>query len=420
MESLPDILVETIAESWLLLGEMAPYLVFGFAIAGSLSVFMSTKLVERHLSGKGLWPVAKASLLGVPLPLCSCSVIPVSISIRQQGASRGATVAFLLSTPQTGVDSIAVTWGLLSPVFALFRAVAALVTGLLGGALVEAMVTETDSSGDLHPEVQGAQFPAKPLRERLGAGLRHALITLPRDIGTSVLIGILIAGLISVLVPAGSLGTYLGGGIVSILIMMGAGVPVYVCATASVPIAVGFMHAGASAGSAMAFLIAGPATNAVTITTVWKILGKRTALIYLLTVAASAIGFGLLLDLAVPADMLVLQPASNHLHEATWWYSNFAAILLLAMLILPHVERQKMDISEPASNVVEELIISVTGLTCKNCAATLGKRLEKCAGVLAVNVVVETGIVTVSGNDFDKVEILNASGQAGYPATEMK
>ena len=131
-----EILTKVIYEFWGTFSDMAPYLLFGFFIAGLLSVFVSPEKVERHLGGNGIWPVLKASVFGVPLPLCSCGVIPVATSLRRHGASRGATTAFLLSTPQTGVDSIMVTFSLLGPVFAIFRPLAAFVTGTVGGVLV--------------------------------------------------------------------------------------------------------------------------------------------------------------------------------------------------------------------------------------------------------------------------------------------
>src|SRR5208283_5713248 len=133
---MPDLFSNFVWQCWLVLLEMAPYLLFGFALAGLMSIWISPEWTERHLGGTGLGPVIKATLLGIPLPLCSCSVIPVAASMRRHGASRAAATAFLLSTPQTGVDSIAVTYALLGPIFAVFRPIAALISGVLGGALV--------------------------------------------------------------------------------------------------------------------------------------------------------------------------------------------------------------------------------------------------------------------------------------------
>ena len=270
-------------ESWGVLGQMAPYLLFGFVIAGALSVWVSPAWVERRLGGQGLRGVFLASLLGVPLPLCSCGVIPVSASIRRHGAGRGATTAFLISTPQTGVDSIAVTYAMFGWLYAVFRPLAALATGMVGGVL--AQLVEPDGA-----KPDGHRSAPSPCREaccttdggsRAIQAVRYGLVTLPRDIGLPLLIGVVIAGAIGALVPPQALQPYLGGGVVAILLAMAAGLPIYVCATASVPLAAGLMHLGASPGAALAFLIAGPATNAATLSVVWKLLGRRTVAVYL-------------------------------------------------------------------------------------------------------------------------------------------
>ena len=328
-----------LAESWFVLGQMAPYLLLGFAVAGGLSVWVSPEWVERHLGGRGMWPVLKASLFGVPLPLCSCGVIPVSASMRRHGASRAATTAFLLSTPQTGVDSIAVTYALLGPVFAVFRPLAAFLTGLVGGGLVhwfgerdERAPAGAGKEACCHSCCEGKEEAGKLVR-----AWRHGFVALPKDVALALLVGVVIAGGLAALVPEDSLAGYVGGGVLSVLIMMAVGVPVYVCATASVPIAAGFMHMGASPGAALAFLIAGPATNAATVATTWKVLGRRTAMIYLLTVAASAFGCGLLLDGFMPAAAGTLPQLAAHEHGMVQWYHHAAAVVLVLVFVFSWV-----------------------------------------------------------------------------------
>ena len=329
-----DICTKIVLESRLILGQMAPYLLLGFAVAGGLSVWVSPEWVERRLGGRGLWPVLKASLFGVPLPLCSCGVIPVAASLHRHGASRAATTAFLLSTPQTGVDSIAVTYALLGPVFAVFRPIAAFLTGLFGGALVQAFGEKNGATSTPEQKQPCCHSCCEGKHEsgKLSRAWRHGFVALPKDIALPLLVGILIAGALATFVPANSLATYVGGGALSILIMMAAGVPVYVCATASVPIALGFMHLGASPGAALAFLIAGPATNAVTVATTWKVLGRRTALIYLFTVAASAFACGLLLDQFMLVAHDVLPQLAAHQHATPHWYHDVATAALLLVL----------------------------------------------------------------------------------------
>lgn len=360
-------LLNIMEDSWTVCGQMAPYLIFGFLMAGALSVLISPRWIERHLGGRGMWPVLKASLVGVPMPLCSCGVLPVATSLKQHGASSGATTAFLLSTPQTGVDSIAITYALLGPVFAIFRPITALLTGLVGGAGVAALNMEHKQAAPDRPAACCSQTkpataccaqtqpPSSQAKQgsccaghtkapgKLFQALKYGLVTLPREIGPALLLGVVISGAMTSLFEAQKLSAYLGGGIGAMFILMTAGIPVYVCATASVPIAAGLMHMGASPGAALAFLMAGPATNAAAFTTIVKVLGKKTAGIYLTTVAASAIGFGLLLDGLVPLfDSDFLPSHSEHVHQANGWFHHASATALILVIAGAFLTARKM------------------------------------------------------------------------------
>lgn len=334
-----DTIGKTAWACWTLLGQMSPFLLFGFLAAGVLSVCIPPAMVERHLGGRGFLAVLKAAALGVPLPLCSCSVIPVTASLRRHGASRAAAVSFLLSTPQTGVDSIAVTYRLMDPLFAAFRVLMALAAGLLGGLLV--MLGQRREDEQEQAEAQQpcceccCQDHGHRPHGRLHRALRHGLIELPRDIGLPLLIGTLVAGAAATLAPPDQWRAYLGGGIGSILLAMILGVPIYVCATASVPIAVGLMHLGASPGVALAFLIAGPATNAATIAATWKFLGGRATALYLLTIALTAVGGGLALDWlyeALDHARPTMAAIGEHHAHADVWTTSVWAVILLAVL----------------------------------------------------------------------------------------
>jgi uncharacterized membrane protein YraQ (UPF0718 family) len=290
-----DFIKLIITDFWNTIAEMSPYLLFGFFVAGLLSVLVSQRFVERHLGGRGLLPLLKASIFGIPLPLCSCGVIPVSMSLHRHGASKGSTIAFLLSTPQTGVDSIFVTLSLLGPVFAVYRPVAALITGLLGGGLVDAF-EKTRNVQQSPAEKCKNECCSSEKSGRVVKGFRYGFITLPRDIGKAMLLGLLIAAFISALVPEGFFAEKLGTGIFAMVVMMFLGIPVYVCAIASVPVAAAMILKGLTPGAALVFLMTGPATNAASFITIWKILGRATAIIYLATVAGCALLGGLLLD----------------------------------------------------------------------------------------------------------------------------
>jgi uncharacterized membrane protein YraQ (UPF0718 family) len=323
---------------WATAIEMSPYLLFGFFVAGVLSVLVSQRLVERHLGGRGLWPLLKASVLGVPLPLCSCGVIPVSISLHKHGASKGSTIAFLLSTPQTGVDSIFVTLSLLGPVFAIVRPIAALITGLVGGALVDVFGQGRQTQND-PPEKCTDECCSDVKTSRLMKGLKYGFVTLPRDIGKAMLVGLVVAAFISALVPPGYFAEKLGTGIFPLIAMMILGIPVYVCATASVPVAAALIMKGLTPGAALVFLMTGPATNAASFVTIWKVLGKATAIIYLATVAGCALLSGILLDYAAAGvDFEVAARPGWMLPDAV---KSASALFLFAVLGFALLRRAK-------------------------------------------------------------------------------
>jgi copper chaperone CopZ len=220
----------------------------------------------------------------------------------------------------------------------------------------------------------------------------------------------------SALVPVGGVSAYIGGGIVSILIMMTAGVPMYVCATASVPIAAGLLHVGVSFGAVFAFLIAGPATNAATLTTLWKVLGRRTTLIFLATIAASAIGFGLLLNALVPVASQALPQlaAVPHIHGGGLLNSTMAA-LLLALLIVSRLLRSKKKKLVPLQGAAEErLELRVSGMHCTHCVAAIDDAVRSCPGVSDVDIDLKTKSVQVHGKEIDEGQVVSTIDALGY------
>lgn len=325
---------------WNTMAEMSPYLLFGFFMGGLLSVWVSQRLVEKHLGGRGIWPLAKASLFGIPLPLCSCSVIPVSMSLHKHGASKGSTISFLLSTPQTGMDSIFVTFSLLGPIFAVFRPLAALVTGIVGGTLVDLFAADTQQNSAEVPKCSDECCRASQ-SGKLVRALRYGFVTLPRDIGRPMLVGLVIAAVISAVVPEGFFAEKLGQGIFAMAVMMFVGIPIYVCATASVPVAAALILKGLTPGAALVFLMTGPATNAAGLVTIWKALGKRAALAYLLAVAGCALLGGIVLDLVTRnVNMAVAWKAGWMLPTAVKYASGVGLLAVLAFAILGPKNRQ--------------------------------------------------------------------------------
>ncbi len=353
-----DLIIQFFIDFWQAVVVMAPYLLFGFLIAGLLHVLLPTHLVRSQLGSSGMGPVVKASLFGVPIPLCSCGVIPVSMSLRQSGASVPAVVSFLISTPQTGVDSILVTWGMMGPVFAVYRPIVAFVTGVISGFLTK-FTAESDVSEKQPDNEQadcckednnkaGAKNNNTQKNSKFSRMFRHGFVTLPRDIGTSMLIGLMIAALLSLVVPEDFFAEYLPSGILAMVIMLFLGVPVYVCSAASVPVAAALVSKGLTAGAAMVFLMTGPATNTVTLVTIWNRLGRRTAIAYIATVVFSALAAGLLLDTFLPGLSISIQqqmkPMESTLLDQVW------AVLLVVILVSGIILKTRRATAEKKSS----------------------------------------------------------------------
>jgi hypothetical protein len=308
---------------------------------------------------------------------------------------------------------------MLGPVYAVYRPLAALLTGILGGALVSAF--EDGKSGEGGPGTSGnsrctdgCEWEDKT-GSAIGRALRYGFVTLPRDIAKPLLAGIAIAGLISGLIEKDALASYLGGGFVSMLVMMAFGIPLYVCSTASIPIAVGFMHLGASPGAALVFLITGPATNAATLSVVWNLLGRRTTAIYLLTIALGSLAAGYSLDLIYRlTDTGYVM--TEHVHtEGGGWVEPVSAVALLGVLVGSLIPR-KSDPRGEAKAGVEQLTLNVSGMRCSHCADTIARALKEAPGVLDARVDLRKGKAVISGKDLNREALIASVRDLGYGA----
>lgn len=360
-------LVDWLQALWMILVESGPYLLVGFVIAGVLSVVVPATWIARKLGGNDVRSVATAAIIGVPVPLCSCSVIPTATQLRRSGASRGATTSFLISTPETGVDSIGATWALMDPLMTVVRPIAAFLTAFASGIAVNLLGQESKGpSGPLdtpetsagggsccshatadaqdhghdHDHDHGDDTSNAPLPRRV---LRYAFGTLLDDLTPWFLIGFAVSGLIVVAVPEGFFSGTLFDGWVAMLAMLFAGVPLYVCATASTPIAAAMMAKGLAPGAALVFLLAGPATNIATMLVVRDLLGRRVLAIYLTSIAALSLLLGAVVNRLYPAfgldprAMDVSPGAMDHGPIAT------AAGALLAALLARSAWRLRLD-----------------------------------------------------------------------------
>lgn len=395
-------------ELWMILVESSLWLILGFAIAGIVHALVPREWMLKHLSGGGLWPIAKASLLGIPLPLCSCSVIPVAAGLRRQGASKGASAAFAISTPQTGEESIPITWALFGPVYAFTRPIVAVITGLIAGVLIDLTDTKdnkkseaTDALDPDHdpgafslnianaadagqavekveskgtssccggakpaPEPASSCCSSKPapaqssccsskpqpetksccstesapahehsgLLDKTKVAFKHGFGTMLIDLAGWLTIGILLAAAIGAFVPESFFTEYAGDGITAKLVMLVVGIPLYICATSSTPLAWSLVAAGLSPGAALVLLLSGPATNAATMSWLIKDLGVRALVIYLSVIAVIALGAGILFDAAFAQFVQIASVAELHEHASGFGLKQLAAIILIVLL----------------------------------------------------------------------------------------
>lgn len=310
--------------------DAAPFLVLGLMLAGLMRAWIPDALLTRQLGKPGFSTVIKASIIGAPLPLCSCGVLPVAMGLRRAGSSKGATVSFLISTPETGVDSVSLSYGMLGPVMAIARPVAAIITAISAGLL-----TGWSASTEVLPATKGGCCASKPVKETWRSGLTYSFGKLFDDMLPWLLVGIIFAAAVQTFVPASWLQEW-GQGPLAMLVMLVIGIPMYICASASTPIAAGFLLAGVSPGAVLVFLLAGPASNIASVGMVHKELGRRALSAYLSAVAVISILAGLSLDWLLANTSLNVTAAIGHDHEVLpLWLAGACLLILVCCGIRP-------------------------------------------------------------------------------------
>lgn len=328
-------LLEILQSCWNILAEASPYILFGFFAAGILKGLIPDALVARHLGGNSKRSVIKASLFGIPLPLCSCGVIPAAIGLQRQGAGRGASAAFLVSTPESGVDSIAITYALLDPVMTVLRPLAAFATATVTGLLINLLPEDPAVVIDTEPtdtKVEEVSENNSTMFQKMREGLSFAFGELLKDIGGWMLVGIGIAGLIGYLVPDDFFTFLQGHNFLSMLAMLVIGIPLYICASASTPVAAALILKGISPGAALVFLLVGPATNAATLTLVGRFWGRATTIVYLASIAVCSLGLGALTDLLYSfAGWDIVGQIQTVIEHGPSLFDNLAAVLVLIL-----------------------------------------------------------------------------------------
>ena len=344
------VLFAILQESWHLLLEASVYILFGMLVGGLLKVFLNPSFVADHL-GKGKFSsVIKAALFGIPIPLCSCGVLPAAASLKKQGANSGATTAFLISTPESGVDSMAITYALLDPIMTVARPVSAFITAVAAGISENLLQTQKeedwnrviDKSCPVDNCCDGNECPPEEharhhtFIEKLWSGLKFAVDDLWGDLAGWFFAGLLLAGVIAAVIPEELMTRYLGGGLHSMLIMLLVGIPMYICATASTPVAAALILKGVSPGAALVFLLVGPATNVTSLSVLFGLLGKRATAIYLVMLSLFAVLSGLVLDSIYGSFGISASVIAGQAGEVIpYWLQLSGAFLVILLSVKP-------------------------------------------------------------------------------------
>ena len=371
---------------------MAPYLLLGFLIAGVLHVFVPRNFYANYLSSNNKLSVLWAALLGIPLPLCSCGVIPTAIGLKNEKASKGAIASFLIATPQTGIDSILATFSLMGLGFAIIRPTAALITGICGGLLVNRLVNENDINDYTTSSCQ------VETGNRLWRVLKYAFYDMLRDIGLRLLIGLVVAALIQVAVPDEFFLSFGNQPLLQMLVILVIAVPMYICSTGSIPVAAALMMKGLSPGAALVMLMAGPAVNLASILVIHKTLGRRFTSIYLMTIVGFAVLFGVLLnatgiDFNVATQEACCMSTSALPNPFKIVCATVLTLLIIFALIMKFFS--KFTTNRPLDPDVT--IYRVEDMHCSHCEAAVVRAVEEVAGVEKATASASANTLTIKG-----------------------
>ena len=403
-----------------LLLEMAPWLLLGFVFAGLLHVFMPRGSVRKYMGKSNLKSVLYSVFLGIPLPLCSCGVIPTGISFYREGASKGSTVSFLISTPQTGVDSILATYSLLGLPFALLRPIVAFFSGILGGVVTN--LTNTQTQNELRPIVTHEQDDRpRSFSGKMRKTVRYAFVDFMMDIADWLIIGLAVAALISMLLPDNFFTLYLDNQYLSMLLVLAASVPLYVCATGSIPIAAVLMMKGLSPGAALVFLMAGPATNAATMAVITKAIDRKTLIQYMVTIIGSALLFGYLTNAFLPAEWFTYVISEHGAHDHGLlpdWLQIASAIILGIAIVNGYLRKffrnKNKENIQPMDSDTRQVKLSVSGMTCNHCKTNVEKNIQSLEGIKFVEAFPDKNEVIVQGEGLDLDTIKKSVESIGY------
>jgi uncharacterized membrane protein YraQ (UPF0718 family)/copper chaperone CopZ len=403
-----------------LMNDMSPYLLLGFLIAGVLHVFIKQDNIRKYLGTKNIKSVIYAALIGVPLPLCSCGVIPTAVSFHRNGASKGSSVSFLISTPQTGVDSILVTYSMIGLPFALIRPIVALLTGVFGGWLTNKVAPDEKKIS-----IDTEEVPEQKIGflQKIRKMFSYAFVGFMQDIASYLLIGLAVAALIAVVLPDDFFSLYMGSHFLEMLLILVASIPIYICATGSVPIAAVLLMKGISPGAALVLLMAGPATNAATISVIGKTMGRNALVSYLVAIIAGSLLFGSLINVLFDTSTIapfIFAGQHQHVNHILPEWINITSSLILSVLLLNAIFvrygiiKMVFGNRNKKRNDMGILLINVNGMTCNHCKNNVEKGVSEIEGVDEVHVDLANKEVKIQGENLQLDQIKEKIESLGY------
>ena len=410
-----------------LVTEMSPYLLLGFLLAGLMHAFIPGTIYSKYLAKPNMRSVVLAALFGIPLPLCSCGVLPTAMSLRREGASKGAAVSFLIATPQTGVDSIIATFSLMGLPFAIIRPIAALATAIFGGKMVNVIegdegAGKIDSTNEqTHDDLCGDSCcgghgkTPKSFVGKVIEALRYAYIDMMESVGKWLVVGLIVAGLITIFVPDSYFEIFKDNSFTSMLLVLCISIPMYLCATGSIPIAVALMMKGLTPGAALVLLMAGPACSVASVLVVSKVLGRRTLIAYLGSIISGAVGFGLVTDYLLPRAWFMSHLVANDAccEEESSLFATSCTILLFLLLANAFIRRRfrsKANIN--SKNTMKQTFI-IKGMSCNHCRMSAEKAILSVQGVTSASVDLGSKQAVVEG-DFSPEDVCKAVEETGF------
>jgi len=417
--------------------DMAPYLLIGFMFAGLLYAFIPSRQINKYFNDKPLASSIRAALFGIPLPLCSCGVIPTGTALYKNGASKGSTVSFLISTPQTGVDSILATFSLMGLPMAIIRPIVALITGISGGYITSKISKEKPSSNIKNTQALDSCTVTTNLTffQKLLAAFKYGFIDFIGDIAKWLSVGLILAAIISAVIPNNFSLLVNMPPILQMFLILIVSIPLYICATGSIPLAAVLIMKGLSPGAAFILLMAGPATNAATITMIKKVMGNKTLATYLSSIIGGALISGLLIDYVFPvnwfkdiASSAVSSgtSAAGMMNSFAWW--RIASAIVLSGLLIYSFLRQWLrsknynktntEIENTMENLKEEKEFKVNGMVCGHCKASVISNLSKLPFINDINVDLNSKLVKVTGKDIDMDKVRDTINDIGYEFKE--